>query len=57
MKLRALLLKNKKLKEQLDLTNKENINYFEIKGIDIIKLLSYIFSYKVSIIKGIKLTI
>ena len=36
LKLRALLLKNKKLKEQLDLTNKENINYFDIKGIDII---------------------
>ena len=36
LKLRAFILKNNKLKKYLDLSNKENINYIEIKGIDVI---------------------
>ena len=36
LKLRAFLLKNKKLRKSLDLSNKENINYIEIKGLDVI---------------------
>ena len=36
LKLRAFILKNNKLKKYLDLSHKENINYIEIKGIDVI---------------------
>ena len=36
LKLRAFLLKNNKFRKSIDLSNKENINYIEIKGLDVI---------------------
>ena len=36
LKLRSFILKNNKFKKYLDLSNKEKINYIEIKGVDVI---------------------